>query len=214
MKNLVIMGAGDCGREIAAFIDDMNKTKKEWNILGFLETPDKLGQKCGNYEVIGVDDDLMSLYESQDVWAVIAMQEGKIRKKIVESQPDFKQWATIIHPSAVLIDKVDVGEGTVISPLAAISTATSIGKHCFISLGVTIGHDGQIGDYCSIMPGAALDGHVSLGERAYIATNASVLPGVSIGENTLLGVGSVAMEDIRDHVTAFGNPAKPMMRRR
>lgn len=37
MKNLIIIGAGGCGRELLQWVKDINKVKKLWNIKGFLD---------------------------------------------------------------------------------------------------------------------------------------------------------------------------------
>lgn len=37
MKNLIIIGAGGCGRELLQWAKDINEIDKRWNIKGFLE---------------------------------------------------------------------------------------------------------------------------------------------------------------------------------
>ena len=37
MVDIIIVGAGGCGREVANWIDDINKIDAAWNILGFLD---------------------------------------------------------------------------------------------------------------------------------------------------------------------------------
>ena len=36
MKDIVIIGAGGFGREVAWLIEDINKIEPQWNILGFV----------------------------------------------------------------------------------------------------------------------------------------------------------------------------------
>ena len=54
MDEIIIVGAGGCGREVANWIEDINKVKETWNILGFLD--DNLtaldGIPC-KYKIIG-----------------------------------------------------------------------------------------------------------------------------------------------------------------
>lgn len=214
MTNLVIMGAGDCGKELIGFIKDINKVQNKYNILGFLDKKEKIGQLCGKYKVIGEDAELDRLHEKYGVHAVIAMQDGKIRKRIVESQPYFHEWETLIHPSATILESVTIGMGTIISPNVCVSVDTKIGEHCFFSIGASVGHDCEISDYSSFMPGAVSCGHVKVGECTYIATNASILPGIVVGKNVVLGVASVALEDIPDDVMVYGNPGRIMMKRK
>ena len=44
MVDIIIVGAGGCGREVANWIDDINKIDAAWNILGFLD--DNLNGDC------------------------------------------------------------------------------------------------------------------------------------------------------------------------
>ena len=37
MKDIVIIGAGGFGREVAWLIEDINKVNNEWNIVGFVD---------------------------------------------------------------------------------------------------------------------------------------------------------------------------------
>ena len=43
MTDIIIIGAAGCGREVANWIEDINKAKPIWNVLGFLDdNPDAL----------------------------------------------------------------------------------------------------------------------------------------------------------------------------
>ena len=37
MTDIIIIGAAGCGREVANWIEDINKVEPTWNILGFLD---------------------------------------------------------------------------------------------------------------------------------------------------------------------------------
>jgi maltose O-acetyltransferase len=49
---------------------------------------------------------------------------------------------------------------------------------------------------------------VTIGKNVWITTNVTILPGVSIGDNTVIGAGSVVVNDIPNGVFATGNPCK------
>ena len=54
MKDLVIIGAGGLGREVAQLIMDINQDKKTWNVLGFIdETIEKQGSVINDTAVLG-----------------------------------------------------------------------------------------------------------------------------------------------------------------
>lgn len=49
---------------------------------------------------------------------------------------------------------------------------------------------------------------ISIGDRAWIGFNASILKGVSIGQESIIGAGSVVVDDIPSFAVSMGNPAK------
>ena len=54
MTEIIIVGAGGCGREVVNWIEDINKIEPTWNILGFLDDNRKaLYDFPSRYQVIG-----------------------------------------------------------------------------------------------------------------------------------------------------------------
>lgn len=57
MKNLVIIGAGGCGRELLQIAKDINKIEMKWNIKGFLDYDNtSLLNKICSISIIGNDE--------------------------------------------------------------------------------------------------------------------------------------------------------------
>lgn len=118
------------------------------------------------------------------------------------------RFGTAIHPSALVAPTARIGEGTVVLHGAMVQPNASIGRHVLINTGASVDHDCVIGDYAHISPQAALSGHVSIGEGTHIGVGAVVIPKVRIGRWCKVGAGTVVIEDLPDHVTAVGNPAR------
>ena len=49
---------------------------------------------------------------------------------------------------------------------------------------------------------------VTIGKNVWITTNVTILPGVTIGDHTVIGAGSIVVNDIPSGVFAAGNPCK------
>jgi acetyltransferase-like isoleucine patch superfamily enzyme len=49
---------------------------------------------------------------------------------------------------------------------------------------------------------------VRIGRRCFIGGGAVILPGVTIGDQTIVGAGSVVMEDVPSRCMVVGNPAR------
>lgn len=137
---------------------------------------------------------------------IISIGSCGTRKLISERYP--VEYATAVHPSAVVSDSSTIGEGSVVMPLAVINSEARIGRHCIINTKASIDHECQIGDFVHVAPGCVISGDVKIGECSWIGVGACVKQGVRIGKNCMIGAGSVVVKDIPDNVTAYGNPCK------
>ena len=209
MKDIVIIGAGDFGREVAWLVEDINKAKETFRIIGLLDDDEKkIGQVYNGYKCIGPVSQLIEIRKTRQICAVIAMQDGNIRRHIVEKLCGFNDWETLIHPLANISATSSIGKGSIICAGSSISVNTNIGNHCVFNISSILGHDCEIGDYVSIMSGSCVSGHVMIGEEAYLATNCTVVPGRRIGRNARVGAGSVVLRNVQDGVSVMGVPAK------
>lgn len=209
MKRIVIIGAGDFGKEVAWLIEDINKVKSTYELFGFLDDDKKkIGQVYNGYPCLGPISKLTDLYKEHSVCAVIAMQNVDIRKLIVAKYPEFDNWETLIHPSVNFSDTSSIGKGCIICSGSAVSVNTVIGNHCVFNISVTLGHDCTIGNYVSVMSGSCISGHVLVKDNAYLATNCTVVPKMKVGEHAVVGAGSVVLRNVRDNTTVMGVPAK------
>lgn len=67
----------------------------------------------------------------------------------------------------------------------------------------TVGHpvDPNMREYMYSLP-------VTIGDNCWIAAGVTICPGVAIGENTVIGAGSVVINDIPANCVAAGNPCR------
>lgn len=141
--------------------------------------------------------------------AIIAIGNNTARQVISERLTQVK-WQTIIHPSAIIADDIEIGVGSVIMAGAIIQPGTKIGRHCIINTGTCIDHDCSIGDYTHIAPNCGIAGGVSIGEGVFIGIGSSMTQYLKVGEWTTVGAGSAVIKDLPSNCTAFGVPAKPI----
>lgn len=146
---------------------------------------------------------------------IVSIGVNRIRKIIVEKlqAKSFDngynlEFATAIHPSAVVSPSAIIGEGTVVMAGAIINADAVIGKHCIINTGATVDHDCVIEDYCHIAPGVNISGATHIGECTWVGVGSSVIQCLQIGQNCMIGAGSVVVKNIPDNTVAYGNPCK------
>ena len=208
MKNIVIIGAGGFGREVAWLIEEINEFEEQWNLIGFVDDDPSLNGKIINgYEVLGNIDWLIK----QELNVVNAIANPIIKRKTIERILGSKnKFPILIHPSARCSKSVKYGEGTIICAGNIITVNIELGSHVIVNLDCTIGHDAVIGNYSTILPSVNISGFVKIHDCCSIGTGSAIIQGVSIGENTTIGAGSVVVKDIPANCTAVGVPAKPI----
>lgn len=208
MKDIVIIGSGGFGREVAWLIEDINEQKEEWNLLGFVDDDSsKLGENINGYNVIGNVEWL----KKQELYVVNAIGDPRTKKGIIESLRNSKNtYPILIHPSVINSSRNEIGEGTVICAGSILTVNVTVGNHVIINLDCTIGHDANIGDYSTILPSVNVSGFVKTEECVSVGTGSAIIQGVSIGRNTVVGAGAVIVKDLPANCTAVGSPAKPI----
>ncbi len=207
MKDLVIIAAGGCGREVLQWAMDINEQCPRWNIKGFLD--DNLealrGLKC-DVPVLGTIDE----YKIQpDDEFVCCIGNSNVRKMVVEKlKAKGAVFTTLIHPNAVIADSSALGEGVIIYPFALISDNVVIGKQCIINMYSSVAHDSVLGEYCTISAHCDVTGMCKLGDRVFMGTTSNMVPGSRIGDDVYICAGSTVIGHVRDGNKVFGNPAK------
>ena len=206
MKDLIIVGAGGCGREIVNWTEDINRISPTWNILGFLDDDmHALDGHPSKYPILGSISDCVP---SKDVFYAMGIASPHAKKEVgtmlLEKGARF---ASIIHPSTRIYSEYEAGIGLVTYPNSKIATGCRIGN--FVTLQSTIlGHDAQLEDYVTVSSSCGITGGVKLREGCFIGDHACISIGVEIGANAYVGIGSVVIRDVPADTKVFGNPAR------
>lgn len=208
MKDIIIVGAGGFGREVAWLIEEINKINNEWNIIGFVDDNEKIqNTEMNGYKIVGNIEWL----KEQKLNVVCAIGDPLIKKVVIEKLQHSKNtYPVLIHPSVIYSQQVTFGEGSIICAANIITTNIEIGKHVIINLDCTIGHDAKLGDYTTVLPSVNISGFVETDECVSIGTGTAVIQGVKIGANSIIGAGAVVVKNIQANCTAVGAPAKPI----
>lgn len=74
-----------------------------------------------------------------------------------------------------------------------------------------INHDDIIGDYTCITGGVCISGGVTIGKSCYLGTNCSVKENLEIGNYSMIGMGSVVLNNVSENSVIVGNPARVIM---
>ena len=178
LKDIVIFGAGGFGQEVLWTIEDINKEKNEWNVIGFLDDNEALwGKDFKGYPVIDPQQFLENhkgcFYMSNGIGTCAV--KYKIRNRFNFSNIKF---ATLIHPSVIFGKGASLsGEGIIIQAGTILAPYCVIKNYVTINLDATIGHDAIVEDYATIAPGVHLSGFSKIGRGSNVGTGCAVIEG-------------------------------------
>ena len=201
MDRLTIVGAGGhakvvlaaaraAGFEVAALADD-DTSRHGSQVLGT--------------EVVGLAGPVLA---DPGALAVLAIGDNATRARLGAAANC--RFATIVHPSAVVEEDVELGAGTVVFAGAAIQPGTRLGAHCIVNTAASIDHDCVLGAAVHVAPGTRLGGDVTLADGVFLGIGAVVAPGLTVAERTVVGAGAAVIQDLPGNVTAVGVPARPV----
>ena len=205
-KKIYIVGAGDFGREMESWLEDLPNFKNEYEIKGYLDNDSKsLQNKPTDYEIVGTHEEME--FKEND-YVVIAISNSKVRKRIAESLINKVNFFTYIAPNVTIGKFTKIGSGSIICSNCFVSTNTVIGDFVIVNAGSNIGHDCIIESYCSLMANVDIGGSVILGEGVFIGTKATIIPKKIIFRGITIGAGTIVIRNLNKVGTYFGNPAK------
>lgn len=206
--DLIIVGAGGFGREVLQWVKDINKIKPTWDIVGFIDDNiNALDTLECDYKVVGTIQEWMP---KENERFVMAIANPKIKQTIAEIMKNKGAiFANIIHPSALLSEYAQIGEGLVMYPNSLISVNTKIGNFVTL-LSSAIGHDVTVNDFCTISSFCDITGGVKLGKRVFMGSHATIIPKRKIGDDVYIAAGSVVMTNLKNGLRVYGNPAQKM----
>jgi len=150
----------------------------------------------------------LSEFNPEEYEVMVAIGDSKTRFDVVSKLPNETKYFAFIHPTALLLSDIEIGEGSFIGAYSILTTNIKLGKHTLLNRGNHIGHDCNIGDYFSMMPGSIVSGNVKIYDCVYMGNNSCVKENLSIHSLSTIGMGSVVVKNINDSGTYVGVPAK------
>ncbi len=207
-RKLCIFGTGGFAREtLLVFIDSLTGSGQEYrDQVVFMENDDAYDSA----EIMGIPVIRQSEYDASKHFLVIAIGEPASRKRVAEQFPADTAYATLIHPTVVMSEWVELGEGAIVTAGTIVTCNISIGKHAQLNLHTTVGHDCVIGDFFTTAPGAKISGICEFGDCVYFGTASSVRQGVKICSDVTIGMGGVVVKNIESPGVYIGNPLKAL----
>lgn len=198
MEDILLFGLGGHAHSVVDSIEEGGK----YNIIGFLDTEEKRGNRFKDYSVLDTDDAMKKYYAAGVNHAFITigfMGHGSLRNRLYGRLKEAGfTIPNIIDRTAVMAGGVQLAEGVFIGKRAVINSNAVIGKMCIVNTGAIVEHDCSIGEFSHIAVGSVLCGGVTVGEQTLIGANATVIQERRIGSHCVIGAGAIIRKDVGD----------------
>ena len=208
MNRLMLVAAGGLAREALAVERALGRFEQ---IRVVDENPDLWGGTVGGEPVVG-GLDLVPEYDDHQL--LVCAGRGSSRRAIVRRLlamgVGHDRFARTIHPSVVVPDSCTVGTGSILLAGVVLTADVHVGDHVVVMPNATLTHDDVLEDFATVCAGVSLGGGVRVGQEAYVGMNAAVRQNLSLGAGSTLGMGAVLLQELPDHETWAGVPARPV----
>ena len=210
MKIIIIGGRGN-GTVIASVIEDCIALGADLSIAGFLNDHE---HSVGDYRVLGgiKNQDWRTLPDDvRFIYAMSNVKEARDRHQmLIDLSIPVSRFATIVHPTASVSKKAELGNGVVIMPHVMVSADCVVGNHTQLYAQSFIGHDTVLEEMVFVANNASVGGRVIVKTGAHVGTNSTVIERLSLGAFSIVGAGAVVIRNVAENTTVVGNPAKPI----
>jgi sugar O-acyltransferase (sialic acid O-acetyltransferase NeuD family) len=207
-----VYGASGCGRGVMPLArEQLHLLDVPLSRLVFVD--DNPGEKMVNGQQVLTYSEFNEI-EASEYKVVIAIADSVVREKLAErcSKDGIKPWS-VMASNIMIMDDVQVGEGSILSPFITLTSNIRIGRHFHANIYSYVEHDCVIGDYVTFAPAVKCNGNVVIEDHAYIGAGAILRQGkpgdpMVIGSGAIVGMGAVVTQNVPKGMTVVGNPAK------
>jgi sugar O-acyltransferase (sialic acid O-acetyltransferase NeuD family) len=206
MKRLIIIGGRNLGRELLSLSKQCEGFGKDWMPYGFLDDDKSLEKK--NNLPLPIISSVEAYSPTNDDVFICALGNPWYKKKyITEMVAKGAQFISLVHPTAIIHDNVDIGHGVIIQPNCLISDHVVLADFVTVQAYSTLGHDTSVKAYSHVSAYSFTGGGVVLEEGVLTGTRSTILPNIKVNQFSVVGACSLATKNVPPFTTVFGVPA-------
>lgn len=207
MIEIVIVGAGGHGRELASLVAGLDAPDPAVRVAGFVDDdpgdPDRL-ERLG----LAILGDVSWLAANPRPFALGIGTSSTRRAIAARLEAAGCEPVGLVAASASVGLDVRLGPGAVVHEHATITTNVTIGAHSHLNVGCAVQHDSIVGQFVQMSPSVFINGDCVVEDDVFIGTGAIVTRGVRIGAGARVGAGSTVLDDVAPNSLVVGTPAR------
>jgi len=205
-RRLVIVGAGGFGREVLQWARDA-WPDHAGRIAGFLsDDPRRLDGFSTALTILGP---VASYEKTPGDYLLLGIGVAYSRRMVAERLlARGAEFATLVHPTAVVAESARIGRGSILCPGAIVSDSATLGECVLMNYHASLGHDASAGDFAVLSPYATLGGGATVGGDVFLGLHASVGPGRSVGARSKVSANSCVLSDTPADSIIYGVPGR------
>jgi sugar O-acyltransferase (sialic acid O-acetyltransferase NeuD family) len=204
-----LVGLGANNPQIIKIIKRKERQDPNFKFLGFIDNDSKKwNTNFFSYPIFGGLDKIKDLTNDDVLFCNFITRDCVTRYETsLELIKNGAKLTNLIDPE-VDMDMVEIGIGNYIQEHVDIQAGVSIGNNSSIHLGSLISHESRIGDSVFISVNCNIAGLVNIEDGVFVGTGASIIPRKKIGKWSIIGAGSVIIDDVPPYSVVVGNPGK------
>ena len=204
MSEIVIVGAGGHGREIAGVV---NRLGKDWTVRGFVDDGPVRAERLARLGHAALGP--LSWLDDHPATCVLGIGSASARRTLAERFHSAGcAFATVVAPTAAIGADNDLGVGVVVLDQSTITTNVVIGDHTHLNVACAVQHDTVVGSFVQFSPGVLVNGDCTIGDGVFLGSGAVVTRGTRIGDGATVGAGAVVLQDVSAGAVVYGIPAR------
>lgn len=197
-KRIAIIGAGGTAREVSSCLQIAG-----WKTVAFRETPRQKNERVHGVPVVEHENEKFKKFPH-----VIALGDPVVKHNVIKKYYQDYDFPPLTPYNVYVGKNAKMKRGVFCSPGVILTCDCVLEEFVFVNTNSAVAHDASIGKYVMINPNCSVNGRTEIGEGTYLGAGVAIKDGVKIGKWSIIGMGSVVVNDIPDHVVAYGSPCK------
>lgn len=190
MEQLIIVGAGGFGREVACWGAAASAAGAPWRPAGFLDdNPRALHGAMAELPLLG---SISGFVPALGMVLVVAVGCPQMRRRLHESlAARGARFVNVIHPTALVARGAELGRGVVMAPHSVVSAGARIETGVVLNFHAVVQHDARVGAWSQINSHSDVGGGAVLGEEVFVMTHGFVLAGAQVPARSVIPPGGL-----------------------